>query len=55
MVAIEEGWTGRFYEDSEMGDVYEHPLGRTVTATDDIRFALPTQNTAPILDFPGAF
>lgn len=31
-----------------MGDVYQHPLGRTVTTTDNIWFTLLTQNTAPI-------
>ena len=30
------------------GDVYEHPLGRTVTETDNIWMTLLTQNTAPI-------
>ena len=34
-MAVKEGWTGRFYEDFELGDIYEHPLGRTVT-TDNI-------------------
>jgi itaconyl-CoA hydratase len=43
-----EGWRGRFYEDFEVGDVYLHPLGRTVTSTDNIWFTLLTQNTAPI-------
>jgi itaconyl-CoA hydratase len=47
-MAIKEGWRGRFYEDFEVGDVYEHPLGRTVTETDNIWFTLLTQNTAPI-------
>ena len=42
------GWTGRFYEDFEVGDVYRHPLGRTVTSTDNAWFTLLTQNTAPI-------
>jgi len=42
------GWKGRFYEDFEVGDVYRHPLGRTVTQTDNIWFTLLTQNTAPI-------
>jgi acyl dehydratase len=28
--------------------VYQHPLGRTVTTTDNIWFTLLTQNTAPI-------
>ena len=39
---------GRFFEDFEIGDVYEHPLGRTITSTDNIWFTLLTQNTAPI-------
>lgn len=42
------GWGGRFYEDFEVGDIYRHPLGRTVTTTDNIWFTLLTQNTAPI-------
>ncbi len=45
---VREGWRGRFYEDFEVGDVYEHPLGRTVNQTDNIWFTLLTQNTAPI-------
>jgi itaconyl-CoA hydratase len=47
-VATREGWRGRFYEDFEVGDIYEHPLGRTVTTTDNMWFTLLTQNTAPI-------
>jgi itaconyl-CoA hydratase len=47
-MAIKEGWRGRFFEDFEVGDVYEHPLGRTVTTTDNLWFTLLTQNTAPI-------
>ncbi len=45
---LKEGWRGRFFEDFEVGDVYEHPLGRTVTTTDNMWFTLLTQNTAPI-------
>ncbi|MFT9847759.1 MaoC family dehydratase [Aneurinibacillus sp. REN35] len=45
---IKKGWVGRFYEDFEVGDVYPHPLGRTVTQTDNIWFTLLTQNTNPI-------
>ncbi len=45
---IVEGWRGRFFEDFTIGDVYAHPLGRTVTTTDNIWFTLLTQNTAPI-------
>lgn len=47
-MAIKPGWSGRFYEDFEVGDIYQHPLGRTVTTTDNIWFTLLTQNTAPI-------
>jgi itaconyl-CoA hydratase len=45
---VRPGWEGRFFEDFEVGDVYEHPLGRTVTTTDNLWFTLLTQNTAPI-------
>jgi len=39
---------GRVYEDFEVGDVYQHSLGRTVIAADNIWFTLLTQNTNPI-------
>jgi itaconyl-CoA hydratase len=42
------GWTGRFFEDFAVGDLYRHPLGRTVTSTDNAWFTLLTQNTAPL-------
>jgi itaconyl-CoA hydratase len=42
------GWNGRFFEDFEIGDVYRHPLGRTITTTDNIWFTLLTQNTAAL-------
>lgn len=45
---VKEGWNGRFYEDFEIGDIYSHPLGRTVTKTDNIYMTLLTQNTNPI-------
>ena len=45
---IKTGWRGRFFEDFEVGDIYEHPLGRTVISADNIWFTLLTQNTAPI-------
>ena len=48
IMAIKEGWRGRFFEDFTVGDVYQHPLGRTVTTTDNLWFTLLTQNTAPI-------
>src|SRR6202047_1236888 len=47
-LTIKEGWTGRVFEDFEVGDVYRHPLGRTILATDNIWFTLLTMNTNPI-------
>ena len=47
-MAIKEGWTGRVYEDFQVGDVYRHPLGRTVIDTDNVWFTLLTQNSNPI-------
>jgi acyl dehydratase len=40
--------SGRCYEDFEVGMVLRHPLGRTVTATDNTWFTLLTMNTNPI-------
>ena len=47
-MSIKEGWTGRVYEDFEVGDIYRHPLGRTVTQADNIWFTLLTVNNNPI-------
>lgn len=47
-MVVKQGWTGRVYEDFEVGDVYPHPLGRTVIAADNIWFTLLTQNSNPI-------
>src|SRR5689334_13092599 len=47
-MARKEGWQGRVFEDFEAGDVYRHPLGRTITQTDNIWFTLLTVNNNPI-------
>jgi itaconyl-CoA hydratase len=47
-MTIKQGWQGRVYEDFTVGDVYEHPLGRTITSTDNIWFTLITVNPNPI-------
>ena len=36
---------GRFYEDFAVGDIYRHPLGRTITEADNTWFTLLTMNT----------
>jgi itaconyl-CoA hydratase len=41
-------WKGRFFEDFEVGDVYRHPLGRTILSADNTWFTLLTQAPAPI-------
>lgn len=38
----------RVFEDFEVGQVFRHPLGRTVTQTDNIWFTLLTVNPNPI-------
>lgn len=40
--------SGRCFEDFEVGTVIRHPLGRTVTSTDNTWFTLLTVNTNPI-------
>jgi itaconyl-CoA hydratase len=45
---LKEGWRGRYYEDFEVGDVYRHRLGRTVTESDNTLFTMLTLNTNPI-------
>ena len=37
-----------FYEDFEVGDIYEHWPGRTITETDNIWFTNLTMNTHPL-------
>jgi len=39
---------GRFFEDFSVGDVYRHPLGRTITEADNVWFTLLTMNTNPM-------
>lgn len=36
---------GQLYEDFTVGDVYQHPLGRTITDADNTWFSLLTMNT----------
>jgi itaconyl-CoA hydratase len=47
-MATKPGWSGRAFEDFTIGDVYEHPLGRTVLAADNVWFTCLTMNTNPI-------
>ncbi|MCQ4321742.1 MaoC family dehydratase [Stutzerimonas stutzeri] len=42
------GQIGRYYEDFQVGDVYEHRPGRTLTDADNIHFSLLTMNYHPM-------
>jgi acyl dehydratase len=39
------GWQGRYLEDFQVGDVYQHALGRTISEADNTWFTLLTMNT----------
>ena len=39
---------GRYFEDFEVGHIYEHRPGRTITHTDNVHFTLLTMNTHPL-------
>jgi len=43
-MSIKPGWKGRFYEDFEVGDVYQHPLGRAISESDNAWFTLLSMN-----------
>ena len=47
-MGIKPGWTGRVFEDFAVGDIYEHPLGRTIHPADNTWFTLLTLNTNPV-------
>lgn len=42
------GQIGLYFEDFNVGDVYEHRPGRTITETDNIQFSLITMNYHPM-------
>jgi acyl dehydratase len=39
---------GRYFEDFEVGDLYEHRPGRTITEADNIQMSLLTMNQHPL-------
>ena len=44
-MTVHEARLGRFYEDFEVGDVYQHPIGRTISEADSTWFTQLTCNT----------
>jgi itaconyl-CoA hydratase len=47
-MTVKQGWTGRYFEDFAVGDVYRSRLGRTITDTDNMYFTLLSNNTNQI-------
>jgi acyl dehydratase len=47
-MSVKTGWHGRVFEDFAVGDVYEHPLGRTIGQADNVWLTLLTLNSNPI-------
>lgn len=44
-MTVNQPTLGRFFEDFVVGDVYQHPLGRTISEADNTWFTLLTMNT----------
>ena len=44
-MSVNEAVLGRFFEDFVVGDVYQHPFGRTISEADSTWFTLLTCNT----------
>ena len=42
---MDDAGFGRYFEDFEVGQVFKHPLGRTITSADNTWFTLLTMNT----------
>lgn len=40
--------TGKWFEQLQVGDVYRHPLTRTITEADNVGFSTQTMNPAPL-------
>lgn len=45
MATVHPAQLGRFFEDYEVGDTYQHPFGRTISEADSTWFTLLTCNT----------
>jgi acyl dehydratase len=42
---MDQEWRGRYFEDFEVGAIYRHRIGRTISETDNTWFTLLTLNT----------
>lgn len=48
MGVLKTGWTGRYFEDFSVGDIYRSRLGRTISEADNTQFTLLTNNSNQI-------
>jgi len=53
-MTVHEAGIGRHFEDFTVGDVFQHPFGRTISEADNTWFTLLTMNQHP-LHFDGAY
>ncbi|MCK6624735.1 MAG: MaoC family dehydratase [Anaerolineae bacterium] len=47
-MTLKPGWTGRYFEDFEVGDVYRHPYGKTISEAENMWFSHITLNLNPL-------
>ena len=47
-MTVKPGWQGRFYEDFEVGDIYKHPYGKTISEAENFWFSHITLNLNPL-------
>lgn len=47
-MTLKPGWTGRYFEDFAVGDVYRHPYGKTISEADNMWFSHITLNLNPL-------
>jgi acyl dehydratase len=47
-MSLKPGWEGRYYEDFEVGDIYKHPYGKTISEAENMWFSHITLNLNPL-------
>ncbi len=47
-MGLKPGWMGRYFEDFEIGDIYQHPYGKTISEADNMWFSHITLNLNPL-------
>lgn len=47
-MSLKPGWTGRYFEDFAVGEVYHHPYGKTISEADNMWFSHITLNLNPL-------